>query len=58
MGRPGPHCHTGSMVAIDLHRAAQGLPAGSGHIMTRDRRSRRLTVDLPSALQSDPWELQ
>ena len=32
-----PHRHHGG---DRLHRAAQNLPAGSGHIMTRDRRSR------------------
>ena len=45
--RECPHCHTGIMVVIDCIAPAQNLPAGSGYIMTRDRRSNRAKPNCP-----------
>ena len=45
--RECPHCHTGIMVVIDCIARAQNLPAGSGYIMTPDRRSNRVKPNRP-----------
>ena len=45
--RACPHCHTGIMVVIDCIARPNSLPAGSGHIMTRDRRSNRMKPNRP-----------
>jgi hypothetical protein len=50
-----PHRHHGG---DRLHRASQSLPAGSGHIMTRDLRSDRVKPNRPPDRGGRAWTTQ
>jgi hypothetical protein len=47
--RQCPHCHAGTMVVIDSIMRPRGPPAGSGHIMTQERRSNHANPKRPPA---------